>query len=154
MERVPSRIDRLIADMTLAEKAGQLTQYFYFQLPADAEAEPALGLDRDAQPREVEAALAQGAGGSLLFTTDPAEINRLQRLAVKGHRHGSPARMQSESTLGVFSQVQRSLPGGCSGPTLAGLGTVLGTPKENSGERSLRRALCAKPGRGHHAPAA
>jgi beta-glucosidase len=36
----------------------------------------------------VEAALARGEAGSLLFVTDPAEINRLQRLAVEGNRHG------------------------------------------------------------------
>ena len=29
--------------------------------------------------------------GSLLFVTDPAEINRLQRLDVEGNRHGIPA---------------------------------------------------------------
>ena len=39
----------------------------------------------------VEAALARGEAGSLLFVTDPAEINRLQRLAVDGNRHGIPA---------------------------------------------------------------
>ena len=40
---------------------------------------------------EVEDALARGGCGSLLFQTDPAEINRLQRLAVEGSRHGIPA---------------------------------------------------------------
>ena len=39
----------------------------------------------------VEAALGRGEVGSLLFVTDPAEINRLQRLAVDGHRLGIPA---------------------------------------------------------------
>ena len=48
--------------------------------------EPALGVDADAQPRAVEDALARGEVGSLLFVTDPAEINRLQRLAVEGNR--------------------------------------------------------------------
>ena len=38
----------------------------------------------------VEAALARGEVGSLLFVTDPAEMNRLQRLAVEGNRHGIP----------------------------------------------------------------
>ena len=36
----------------------------------------------------VETALAKGEVGSLLFVTDPAEVNRLQRLAVEGNRHG------------------------------------------------------------------
>ena len=38
----------------------------------------------------VESKLAQGVVGSLLFVTDPAEINRLQRLAVEGNRFGIP----------------------------------------------------------------
>ena len=83
-------VEELLGRLSPEEKAGQLTQYFYFSLPAGAETEPALGLDVDAQPREVEAALARGEAGSLLFVTDPATINRLQRLAVEGHRHGIP----------------------------------------------------------------
>ena len=38
----------------------------------------------------VESALREGGAGSLLFVTDPAEINRLQRLAVEGNRLGIP----------------------------------------------------------------
>lgn len=87
---VQARVDELLSTMTPAEKAGQLTQYFYFKLPAAAQAEPALGLDAQEQPRSVEAALERGEVGSLLFVTDPAEINRLQRLAVEGNRLGIP----------------------------------------------------------------
>lgn len=85
------RIDEILRAMTPAEKAGQLTQYFYFKLPETAEPNPALGLDPGAQPRAVEAALDKGGAGSLLFVTDPAEVNRLQRRAVEGSRHGVPA---------------------------------------------------------------
>jgi beta-glucosidase len=64
------RANELIARMTPAEKAGQLSQYFYFhQLPPLAEL--------------VDKALAKGEVGSLLFVTDPAEINRLQKIAVE-----------------------------------------------------------------------
>ncbi|QTE30938.1 glycoside hydrolase family 3 N-terminal domain-containing protein [Pengzhenrongella sicca] len=84
-----SRVDDLIARMTPAEKAGQLTQYFYFRLPPGAT--PALDFDADAQPAQVEAALRDGAAGSLLFVADPAQINRLQRLAIEGNRLGIPA---------------------------------------------------------------
>jgi beta-glucosidase len=49
-----------------------------------------LGLDAATQPLMVEAALGRGEAGSLLFVTDPAEINRLQRLAIEGNRHGIP----------------------------------------------------------------
>ena len=90
-EEIRARVDELIAQMTPAEKAGQLTQYFYFKLPPEAEIEPALGLDRDKQPAMVEEALGRGEVGSLLFVTDPADINRLQRLAIEGHRLGIPA---------------------------------------------------------------
>jgi len=89
MQTIRSRVDELVAQMTPAEKAGQLTQYFYFRLPAGGE--PALDFDSDEQPRMVEAALREGVAGSLLFVTDPAEINRLQRLAVDGNRLGIPA---------------------------------------------------------------
>src|SRR4051812_34070204 len=90
MDPIRSRVDDLLRRMTPAEKAGQLTQYFYFSLPAGAAGEPALGLDAAEQPGMVESALTDGRTGSLLFQTDPAAINRLQRLAVEGHRLGVP----------------------------------------------------------------
>ena len=37
MDTIQSQVDELISQMTPAEKAGQLTQYFYFRLPAGAE---------------------------------------------------------------------------------------------------------------------
>jgi beta-glucosidase len=86
---IEARVEDLLGQMTPAEKAGQLTQYFYFRLPADAPG-PVLDFDPDEQPRMVESMLAQGVVGSLLFVTDPAEINRLQRLAVEGNRLGIP----------------------------------------------------------------
>ena len=87
---IQSRVDELIAQMTPAEKAGQLTQYFYFGVPAGAQAAPAPDSEAGQQPKLVEAALRDGGAGALLFVTDPAEINRLQRLAVEGNRLGIP----------------------------------------------------------------
>jgi beta-glucosidase len=87
---VEAQVEKLLSQMTPAEKAGQLTQYFYFRLPPDAPG-PVLDFDPDEQPRMVESQLAQGVVGSLLFLTDPAEINRLQRLTVEGNRLGIPA---------------------------------------------------------------
>ena len=55
----PRTVDDLLAAMTPAEKAGQLTQYFYFQLPAGAEADPALGVDAG---KLVGAAVGERAG--------------------------------------------------------------------------------------------
>ena len=88
MSKIQSQVDELMSRLTPAEKAGQLTQYFYFQLPAGAEAP--LELDLGRQPQAVEQALREGGSGSLLFVTDPGETNRLQRLAVEGHRLGIP----------------------------------------------------------------
>ncbi len=88
MPTIQSKVDELIAQMTPAEKAAQLTQYFYFRLPADAS--PPLEFDANAQPMMVEAALRDGGVGSLLFVTSPAENNRLQRLALEGSRLGIP----------------------------------------------------------------
>jgi beta-glucosidase len=90
MDTIQSRVEDFLARMTPAEKAAQLTQYFYLQLPAGVEPDPALGLEIDKQPKMVEAALHAGGAGALLFVTDPAEINRLQRLAVEGNRLGIP----------------------------------------------------------------
>lgn len=87
MDTIHSRVDELISQMTPAEKAGQLTQYFYFRLAAGASSPE---FDPEAQPRAVEAALREGRAGSLLFVTDPAEINRLQRMAIDGNRLGIP----------------------------------------------------------------
>ncbi|MBM2614248.1 glycoside hydrolase family 3 C-terminal domain-containing protein [Actinoplanes sp. LDG1-06] len=84
-------VDDLLARMSPEEKAAQLTQFFYFKLPAEAaKPDPALGFDSEAQPRAVEESLRTGGAGSLLFVTDPAEINRLQRLAIEGNPHGVP----------------------------------------------------------------
>jgi beta-glucosidase len=88
---ITARVDELLAAMTVEEKAGQLTQYFYFGSLQDADAGPTEELPPSQQAAAVEAALARGEVGSLLFVTDPAEINRLQRLAVEGNRHGLPA---------------------------------------------------------------
>jgi len=86
---VRARADDLISQMTLAEKAGQLTQLFYFGWVPDTGKEPEG--PASVQGAQVEAALERGEVGSLLFVTDPAEINRLQRLTVTGNRHGIPA---------------------------------------------------------------
>ena len=88
---VAERVESLLSQLTLEEKAGQLTQYFYFNLPPSDEIEETLNTDFSRQPAMVEGALAAGVAGSLLFVTDPAETNRLQRLAVEGNRLGIPA---------------------------------------------------------------
>ena len=85
---VQEQVDALLAQMTPAEKTGQLIQYCYFRPPGGAE--QVLDFDAGEQPKMVESKLQQGAAGSLLFVTDPAEINRLQRLEVQGSRLGVP----------------------------------------------------------------
>ena len=90
-EDVAERVESLLAQMTLAEKAGQLTQLFYFDLPPQGAGEGGLPIDLSAQPAMVEASAVEGRVGSLLFLRDPAEINRLQRLVIDGNRLGIPA---------------------------------------------------------------
>ncbi len=84
-----SRVDDLLAEMTTAEKAGQLTQYFYFGFMRGTDDGPTIGGIRPS-PEAVEAAMGRGEAGALLFVTDPAETNRLQRVAVEGSRLGIP----------------------------------------------------------------
>jgi len=89
------RTEDLLSRLTLEEKAGQLTQYFYFgdgDLPDEAAlaAMPEEARDFAMQPRKVEEALGHGGAGSLLFVADPALHNRLQRKAVEGSRWGIP----------------------------------------------------------------
>ena len=84
-DAIQSRIDELIAELTPAEKAGQLTQYFYFGSLPETDAEQIANRPPSEQATMVEAVLGRGEAGSLLFVTDPAEINRLQRLTIEGH---------------------------------------------------------------------
>ncbi|WP_395396010.1 glycoside hydrolase family 3 N-terminal domain-containing protein (plasmid) [Novosphingobium sp. BL-8A] len=59
--------------MTVEEKAGQLSQFFYFaQIPAMA--------------KGVDDQIAAGRAGSILFTTDPKLLNRAQKIAVEQTR--------------------------------------------------------------------
>lgn len=85
-EDVRARVEGLLAEMTPAEKAGQLTQYFYMDFMRDSAADGA-----PSQPEMVDAALARGGVGSLLFMSDAALINKMQRATIEGHRLGIPA---------------------------------------------------------------
>ncbi|WP_374942187.1 beta-glucosidase BglX [Sphingomonas sp.] len=67
---VRARADALIARMTVAEKAGQLTQRF--ALPFNV--------------KQIDQAVTGGNVGALLFVSDPKETNRLQRLALDTSR--------------------------------------------------------------------
>lgn len=65
-DEIQSRIDELIAELTPAEKAGQLTQYFYFGSVPETDAEQISHRRPSEQPAMVEAALRRGEAGSLL----------------------------------------------------------------------------------------
>ncbi|HPZ50823.1 MAG TPA: glycoside hydrolase family 3 N-terminal domain-containing protein, partial [Propionibacteriaceae bacterium] len=86
----------LLGRMTLEEKAGQVSQYFYFgsfgQVPEgmDLSQLPPEALMFIQQPSMVEAELKKGAVGSLLFVRDAASANRLQKMALEGNRLGIP----------------------------------------------------------------
>ena len=76
-DRLAQCANALLATMTLEEKAGQLSQYFYFGGWA-------------AQNELVESQVRAGQAGSLLFVADSRETNRLQRIAVEESRLGIP----------------------------------------------------------------
>lgn len=71
---VTARAQALVAQMTPEEKAGQLSQFFDF------------GVKLPNGGKQLDAVIAKGEVGSLLFVTDPVETNRLQRIAVEQTR--------------------------------------------------------------------
>lgn len=98
---IDARVEELLAQMTLAEKIGQLVQSSASApLPAEeierraaaAAAEGrTLGMGDMFGPRQgVEEEVRSGATGSLLNLADPALVNRLQRIAVEESRLGIP----------------------------------------------------------------
>lgn len=72
-----ARAEQLLSQMTPEEKIGQLNQLFYF-------AQPPAGLTAEAVNYENE--IRKGHIGSLLFVTDPKQINHFQRIAMKEQR--------------------------------------------------------------------
>lgn len=85
-----ARVESLLSQMTIEEKAGQLTQYFYFGgLP-----DPEPGTENHIVPSQMRAYVEEkakiGGVGSVLFVRDAEELNRLQKLTVEGHRLGIP----------------------------------------------------------------
>lgn len=69
---VDGRVNELMSKMTIEEKVGQLNQLFYFT--------------QFMKPEVVEPGIREGKIGSLLFVTDPAVINRFQKVAVEQSR--------------------------------------------------------------------
>ncbi|MDT0234845.1 glycoside hydrolase family 3 N-terminal domain-containing protein [Curtobacterium sp. BRB10] len=93
---VEARVADLLTRMTVEEKAGQLSQYFYMgtgeRVPDDFDLD-SLPPEHRAfveQPRMVERAVASGGAGSVLFVREPNLANRLQRSAVEDTRLGIP----------------------------------------------------------------
>ena len=69
---VDRRVDALLTQMTIEEKVGQLNQLFFFS--------------QFMKPEMIEPDIRAGKIGSLLFVTDPAIINRFQKVAVENSR--------------------------------------------------------------------
>lgn len=78
-----ARTDALLQKMSTDEKLGQLNQLFKF-----------------GKAPKLDNMVREGKLGSLLFVTDPVEINRLQRLAVEGSRWGIPLLFGSDVVHG------------------------------------------------------
>lgn len=93
---VDERVSDLLSRLTIEEKAGQLTQYFYTgtgePIPEDFDIEslpPEYRIHVEL-PARIETAIRAGRAGSLLFLRDPALSNKLQRNAVEETRLGIP----------------------------------------------------------------
>src|SRR4051794_4814805 len=93
---VGDRVEDLLSRLTLEEKAGQLTQYFYLgvamNIPADFDIS-SLPEEHQAfvrQPLMVQEAIRGGRSGSVLFVKDAAISNSLQRIAIEESPHGIP----------------------------------------------------------------
>src|SRR6059058_289336 len=82
-DSIGPKVNQLLAELSTDEKIGQMSQLFYFgrnvNVPGSASGGPS--------PEEL---IAKGAVGSLLFITDPAVINRMQRIAVEKSPHHIP----------------------------------------------------------------
>ena len=76
VDNISKRAAALVARMTLEEKVGQLNQLFH--------------ISQFMKPETVEPSIREGNVGSLLFVTDPATINRFQRIAVEQSRMKIP----------------------------------------------------------------
>ena len=89
---IRARAEELLAEMTPAEKAGQLSQYFYFGVAAgDRRGLSVGGLPSEASRGGRGGARARRGRGRCCSSPTRREINRLQRLAVEGNRLGIPA---------------------------------------------------------------
>ena len=89
-QTITDRVESLLAQMTIEEKAGQLTQYFYFGGLPDPEPGSEIHVIPSKMRAYVEAQAKIGGVGSVLFVRDAQELNRLQKLTVEGHRLGIP----------------------------------------------------------------
>ena len=89
-QTIADRVEALLAQMTIEEKAGQLTQYFYFGGLPDPEPGTEIHVIPSKMRAYVEAQAKIGGVGSVLFVRDAQELNRLQKLTVEGHRLGIP----------------------------------------------------------------
>ncbi|MGW1269845.1 glycoside hydrolase family 3 N-terminal domain-containing protein [Streptomyces sp. NPDC002491] len=93
---IEARVEDLLGRLTLEQKAGQLTQYFYLSVAIDMAADSDLESVPEEhrallqQPAMVQAAIRAGKAGAVLFVKDAAETNALQRLAVEEGPHGIP----------------------------------------------------------------
>ena len=137
---IRARIDELMAQMTPAEKAGQLTQYFYFGLPAEPTPSPALGCDLD-EPAD------DGRGGARARRGGLAAVRHRSgrdQPAAAARGRGQPARHPGAVRLRRHPRAAHDPPGADRD------GRVLGSRRRSSAVRRsppARRAPSASTGR-------
>jgi beta-glucosidase len=79
-------VESLIVKMTIEEKAGQLTQYFYFGGLPDPDPIEGHQIVPSQLRASVEEKAKAGGVGSVLFVRDAEELNKLQKLTIESHR--------------------------------------------------------------------
>jgi beta-glucosidase len=87
-QQVNDRVNGLLSRMTLQEKIGQLTQVGALDLKPEQRKELGDMLPED--PVSIEDHVRRGEAGSILWTTDPVFISKLQHLAMEQSRMKIP----------------------------------------------------------------
>ena len=142
MATIDSKVHELLAQMTPAEKAGQLTQYFYFGCRRGRRPARSSGCARIASRMRRGGA---GAGGEVGLAAVRHRSGRDQPAAAAGRR-GQPARHPAALRLRRHPRLPHDLPGAARDGRLLGPGADRARPG-GRGARGARRRASTGPSR-------